>query len=62
MLLWQVPAAQAAVKAAQQVLADVRKVFSDRAQAKKAAKEAKGLPASKAKPAAKKTPKAKVKA
>jgi len=57
-VLDQVATAQADVKAAQQVLADVRKVFSDRAQAQKAARGAAG----KAKAKASTTRRAKAKA
>ena len=52
----QVADVQNAVKAAQQVLADVRKVFSDKAATAKAAK---GQGAAKARAAAKRSPKAK---
>ena len=52
----QVAVVQNAVKAAQSVLADVRKIFAEKAQAAKAAK-GEGVP--KAKAAAKRTAKAK---
>lgn len=52
-VLDQVATAQADVKAAQQVLADVRKVFSERAQAQKAARAAAGKSKASAKKSAK---------